>query len=101
MPTVEQVRARSEVTLRGQALGSIGRSSAKAGPSCSSTTCMTCPRWRTRVAWPKVRKRLSEQPGHNWLLTMLEPIRAIIVQLRAWQRSIEHLRAGRKALHSK
>jgi hypothetical protein len=49
------------------------------------------PRWWTRVAWPKVRKRLSEQPDHNWLLTMLEPIRAIIVQLRAWQLSIEDL----------
>jgi hypothetical protein len=34
---------------------------------------------------------LSQQPDHIWLLTMLEPIRAIIVQLRAWQLSIEDL----------
>jgi hypothetical protein len=38
-----------------------------------------------------VRNRLSEQPESAWLLTMLEPIRAIILQLRNWQVSMEQL----------
>jgi transposase len=92
VPTAEQVRARSEVTLRGQALGSIGRLQRQGWSLMQQHDVHDLPpRWWTRVAWPKVRKRLSQQPGHNWLLTMLEPIRAIIVQLRTWQRSIEDL----------
>ena len=90
VPTAEQVRARSEVTLRGQALGSIGRLQRQGWSLMQQHDVHDLPaRWWTRVAWPKVRKRLSQQPGHTWLLTMLEPIRAIIVQLRAWQLSIE------------
>ena len=92
VPTAEQVRARSEVTLRGQALGSIGRLQRQGWSLMQQHDVHDLPaRWWTRVAWPKVRKRLSEQPDHTWLLTMLEPIRAIIVQLRAWQLSIEDL----------
>ena len=92
VPTAEQVRARSEVTLRGQALGSIGRLQRQGWSLMQQHDVHDLPaRWWTRVAWPKVRKRLNEQPGNTWLLTMLEPIRAIIVQLRAWQRSIENL----------
>jgi len=92
VPTAEQVRARSEVTLRGQALGSIGRLQRQGWSLMQQHDGHDLPpRWWTRVAWPKVRKRLSQQPDHAWLLTMLEPIRAIIVQLRAWQRSIEDL----------
>lgn len=92
VPTAEQVRARSEVTLRGQALGSIGRLQRQGWSLMQQHDVHDLPaRWWTRVAWPKVRKRLSQQPDHAWLLTMLEPIRAIIVQLRAWQRSIEDL----------
>lgn len=92
VPTAEQVRARSEVTLRGQALGSIGRLQRQGWSLMQQHDVHDLPaRWWTRVAWPKVRKRLSQQPDHTWLLTMLEPIRAIIVQLRAWQLSIEDL----------
>jgi len=92
VPTAAQVRARSEVTLRGQALGSIGRLQRQGWSLMQQHDVHDLPpRWWTRVAWPKVRKRLSQQPDHAWLLTMLEPIRAIIVQLRAWQLSIEGL----------
>ena len=92
VPTPDQVRARSEVTLRGQALGSIGRLQRQGWSLMQQHDVHDLPaRWWTRVAWPKVRNRLSQQPDHIWLLTMLEPIRAIIVQLRAWQLSIEDL----------
>lgn len=92
VPTAEQVRARSEVTLRGQALGSIGRLQRQGWSLMQQHDVHDLPpRWWTRVAWPKVRNRLSQQPDHIWLLTMLEPIRAIIVQLRAWQLSTEDL----------
>lgn len=92
VPTAEQVRARSEVTLRGQALGSIGRLQRQGWSLMQQHDVHDLPaRWWTRVAWPKVRKRLNEQPDNAWLLTMLEPIRAIIVQLRAWLLNIEQL----------
>jgi hypothetical protein len=90
VPTPEQVRERSEVTLRGQALGSIGRLQRQGWSLMQQHDVHDIPpRWWTRIAWPKVRSRLCEQPDTAWLLTMLEPIRAIIMQLRAWQITIE------------
>ena len=94
VPTEEQVRARSEVTLRGQALGSIGRLQRQGWSLMQQHDVHDVPpRWWTRVAWPKVQRRLQEQPAESaqWLLTMLTPIRAIIVQLRTWQLSVERL----------
>lgn len=98
VPTAEQVRDRSEVTLRGQALGSIGRLQRQGWSLMQQHDVHDQPsRWWTRVAWPKVRKRLSEQPDHAWLLAMLEPIRAIIVQLRGWQLSMDRCLTGAQA----
>jgi len=92
VPTPEQVRQRSEVTLRGQALGSIGRLQRQGWSLMQQHDLHDIPpRWWTRIGWPKVRRRLTEQPDSAWLLTMLEPIRAIILQLRNWQISIERL----------
>ena len=92
VPTPEQVRQRSEVTLRGQALGSIGRLQRQGWSLMQQHDVHDIPpRWWTRIGWPKVRRRLAEQPDSAWLLTMLEPIRAIILQLRNWQISMERL----------